>query len=247
MAVVAIACASFLIALIRDMAGEMRTCHGTMARECTRCQGDGHGDVPLGSVRWCGEPPHGIGLPGWASLALGGRVTLLPIPPLTGHAAILRTGSARRMASASPCTGRVEGLRVPPRPRLCRRWPACMLGGRAPVPAPSRGAFSHQRTTGRSAGYAGALARHCQTDDLLPDTDWARESLLRYDTRWGKKIPHALRPTVSSARNYLVCLSSIAYIDHLVWNGHREEVTRGPPCESRTRAMRGGICYHLSA
>jgi hypothetical protein len=32
---VAIACASFLIALIRDMAGEMRTCHGTMARECT--------------------------------------------------------------------------------------------------------------------------------------------------------------------------------------------------------------------
>ena len=33
MAMVAIACAALLIALIRDMAGEMRTCHGTMARE----------------------------------------------------------------------------------------------------------------------------------------------------------------------------------------------------------------------
>jgi hypothetical protein len=40
---------------------------------------------------------------------------------------------------------------------------------------------------------------------------------------------HDFKPTVSPAKNSLVCFISIAYRDHPVGRSHREEAKRGPP------------------
>ena len=45
-------------------------------------------------------------------------------------------------------------------------------------------------------------------------------------------------PTVSPAKNSLVCFISIAYIDHPVWRSHREEAKRGPPSGLASRGTR---------
>ena len=50
-----------------------------------------------------------------------------------------------------------------------------------------------------------------------------------------------ITPTVSSAKNYLVCFSSIGCIDHPVWRGHREEAKSGPPCEHRITRNEGAM------
>jgi hypothetical protein len=49
------------------------------------------------------------------------------------------------------------------------------------------------------------------------------------------------RPTVSPAKNSLVYFISIAYIDHPVWRGYREEAKRGPPCEHRITRNAGAM------
>ena len=50
-----------------------------------------------------------------------------------------------------------------------------------------------------------------------------------------------LIPTVSPAKNSLVYFISIAYIDHPVWRGHREEAKRGPPCGHRITRNEGAM------
>src|SRR5712691_9396724 len=52
-------------------------------------------------------------------------------------------------------------------------------------------------------------------------------------------------PTVSPAKNSLVYFISIAYIDHPVWRGHREEAKRGPPCEHRITRNEGAMVPFL--
>src|SRR2546426_9229978 len=49
------------------------------------------------------------------------------------------------------------------------------------------------------------------------------------------------KPTVSPAKNSLVYFISIAYIDHPVWRGHREEAKRGPPCGHRLTRNAGAM------
>src|SRR3989442_14912785 len=49
------------------------------------------------------------------------------------------------------------------------------------------------------------------------------------------------KPTVSPAKNSLVYFISIAYIDHSVWRGHREEAKRGPPCGHRITRNAGAM------
>src|SRR5215472_10041707 len=49
------------------------------------------------------------------------------------------------------------------------------------------------------------------------------------------------RPTVSPAKNYLACFSSIGCIDHQIWKGHREEAKNGPPWEHRIMRNEGAM------
>src|SRR5262245_18451779 len=49
------------------------------------------------------------------------------------------------------------------------------------------------------------------------------------------------RPTVSSAKNYLVGFSSTGCIDHPVWRDHREEAKSGPPCAHRLTRNEGAM------
>src|SRR5215831_685083 len=48
-------------------------------------------------------------------------------------------------------------------------------------------------------------------------------------------------PTVSPAKNYLACFSSIGCIDHQIWKGHREEAKNGPPWEHRMTRNEGAM------
>jgi hypothetical protein len=52
---------------------------------------------------------------------------------------------------------------------------------------------------------------------------------------------HDYTPTVSSAKNYLVCFSSMGCIDHPGWRGHSEEAKSGPPCEPRITRNEGAM------
>ena len=51
--------------------------------------------------------------------------------------------------------------------------------------------------------------------------------------------------TVSLAKNYLACFSSIGCIDHQVWKGHREEAKSGPPCAHRSTRNEGAMMPFL--
>ena len=53
------------------------------------------------------------------------------------------------------------------------------------------------------------------------------------------------RPTVSSAKNYLVCFSSTGYIDHPVWRGHCDEAKREPLGAHRITRNEGAMAPFL--
>ena len=52
-------------------------------------------------------------------------------------------------------------------------------------------------------------------------------------------------PTVSSAKNYLVCFSSTGYIDHPVWRGHCDEAKREPLGAHRITRNEGAMAPFL--